>query len=264
MEGTDICPSADAPRDAAWRIVRRLQQAGFPAFWVGGCVRDFLLGRDPGDYDIVTSALPEQIERLFPRTIPVGRKFGVVVVVEARPPIPGRHLPRRGGLPGWPPSGAGHLRRRPRPTRAAAISPSTACSTTRCASSCTTGSAARRICAPGSSAPSARPRNGSPKTTCACCARCGLPRNSDFEHRSRRRSPRCKRMRAEDSTRISAERIREELLKLFRPPHAARGLDLLRESGLLEQVLPEIARHDRLRAIARFPSRRAACSTICG
>lgn len=40
---------------------------------------------------------------------------------------------------------------------------------------------------------------------------------------------------------ISAERIREELMKVFRPPHAARGLDLLRESGLLEQVLPEIA-----------------------
>ncbi len=40
---------------------------------------------------------------------------------------------------------------------------------------------------------------------------------------------------------ISAERIREELIKLFRPPHAARGLELLRESGLLEQVLPEIA-----------------------
>src|SRR2546426_1425690 len=42
-------------------------------------------------------------------------------------------------------------------------------------------------------------------------------------------------------TNISAERIREELLKLFRPPHAARGLDLLRESGLLSRVLPEIA-----------------------
>ena len=45
-------------------------------------MRDFLLGREPGDYDIATSALPEQIERLFKRTIPVGRKFGVMVVVE--------------------------------------------------------------------------------------------------------------------------------------------------------------------------------------
>ena len=63
-------------------IARRLQHAGFAAFWVGGCVRDFLLDRAPGDYDIATSALPEQVERLFRRTVPVGRKFGVMVVIE--------------------------------------------------------------------------------------------------------------------------------------------------------------------------------------
>jgi poly(A) polymerase len=71
-----------SPRVAATEIVRRLQSAGFCTFWVGGCVRDFLLGREPGDYDIATSALPEQIEKLFKRTIAVGRKFGVMVVVE--------------------------------------------------------------------------------------------------------------------------------------------------------------------------------------
>ena len=69
-------------RATAVEIVRRLQTTGFSAFWVGGCVRDFLLGRDPGDYDIATSALPEQIEKLFKRTVAVGRKFGVMVVVE--------------------------------------------------------------------------------------------------------------------------------------------------------------------------------------
>jgi len=69
-------------RRLATEIVRSLRQAGFQAFWVGGCVRDVLLGRQPADYDIVTSALPKQIEKLFGRVIPVGRKFGVVVVVE--------------------------------------------------------------------------------------------------------------------------------------------------------------------------------------
>jgi len=69
-------------RQTATDIVRRLQDAGFAAFWVGGCVRDVLLRREPGDYDIATAALPEQIERLFTRTIAVGRKFGVMVVVE--------------------------------------------------------------------------------------------------------------------------------------------------------------------------------------
>ncbi len=70
-------------RIIATDIVRRLQNVGFSAFWVGGCVRDFLLGREPGDYDIATSALPEQIEKLFPHTVPVGRKFGVIIVIEA-------------------------------------------------------------------------------------------------------------------------------------------------------------------------------------
>src|SRR6202000_3580651 len=69
-------------RSTATEMARRLQAAGFAAFWVGGSVRDFLLGREPGDYDIATSALPEQIEALFKRTIPVGRQFGVIIVLE--------------------------------------------------------------------------------------------------------------------------------------------------------------------------------------
>jgi poly(A) polymerase len=69
-------------RATAVEIVRRLQAAGFSAFWVGGCVRDFLLGREPQDYDIATSARPEQVEKLFKRTVAVGKKFGVLVVLE--------------------------------------------------------------------------------------------------------------------------------------------------------------------------------------
>ena len=59
-----------------------MQTAGFSAFWVGGCVRDFLLGREPQDYDIATSARPEQVEKLFQHTVPVGKKFGVMIVLE--------------------------------------------------------------------------------------------------------------------------------------------------------------------------------------
>src|SRR5687768_15946789 len=69
-------------RVTATAIVRRLQKAGFEAFWVGGCVRDFLLGREPQDFDIATNARPEQTENLFPKTIPVGKQFGVLLVVE--------------------------------------------------------------------------------------------------------------------------------------------------------------------------------------
>ena len=76
--------TSDSPRETAAEIVRRLQTAGFAAFWVGGCVRDFLLGREPQDYDIATDARPEQVEKLFKRTLAVGRKFGVMIVVEGK------------------------------------------------------------------------------------------------------------------------------------------------------------------------------------
>lgn len=69
------------PRDHALHITRELQIAGHEAWWVGGAVRDQLLGKTPSDIDIATSAKPEEIEHLFPRTAPVGRKFGVVLVI---------------------------------------------------------------------------------------------------------------------------------------------------------------------------------------
>ncbi|HEY5297754.1 MAG TPA: CCA tRNA nucleotidyltransferase [Verrucomicrobiae bacterium] len=71
-----------APREIATDIAARLQAAGFAAFWVGGCVRDFLLGRAPDDFDLATDAKPEEVEKLFAKTIPVGRKFGVMIVIE--------------------------------------------------------------------------------------------------------------------------------------------------------------------------------------
>ena len=58
-----------------------LQAEGHEALLAGGCVRDSLLGRKPKDYDVATSATPEQVEQLFPHTVGVGRSFGVVLVV---------------------------------------------------------------------------------------------------------------------------------------------------------------------------------------
>ncbi len=67
-------------RSGALELVLRLRQAGFTAYWVGGCVRDILLGRLPKDYDIATNALPDQVLRIFPRGQAVGRAFGVILV----------------------------------------------------------------------------------------------------------------------------------------------------------------------------------------
>ncbi len=66
----------------ALRIVRTLRSAGHEAFFVGGCVRDLLRHEAPDDYDIVTSAHPDVVQALFPRTYPVGVSFGVVLVSE--------------------------------------------------------------------------------------------------------------------------------------------------------------------------------------
>jgi tRNA nucleotidyltransferase/poly(A) polymerase len=66
--------------DAALRIVGKLRAAGFEAYLAGGCVRDLLLGREPMDYDVATSATPDVVLRLFPRTFAVGAHFGVVLV----------------------------------------------------------------------------------------------------------------------------------------------------------------------------------------
>ena len=70
----------DAKREAAIEIVRRLRSEGFPALMVGGCVRDMLMGRIPKDYDVTTAATPAQVLKLFPDALTVGAQFGVVIV----------------------------------------------------------------------------------------------------------------------------------------------------------------------------------------
>ena len=64
----------------AWIVVDRLVEAGYEAYLVGGCVRDRLLGRAVYDYDITTSALPQEVMELFPRTVPTGIHHGTVTV----------------------------------------------------------------------------------------------------------------------------------------------------------------------------------------
>jgi poly(A) polymerase len=69
-------------KDLASRVIERLRAGGYQALLVGGCVRDLLLNREPKDYDIATDARPGQIVRIFPRSGLVGAQFGVVLVGE--------------------------------------------------------------------------------------------------------------------------------------------------------------------------------------
>lgn len=69
------------PKQAAF-IINRLEKYGYEAYAVGGCVRDVLLGREPNDWDITTSAKPEQVKSIFKRTVDTGIQHGTVTVLE--------------------------------------------------------------------------------------------------------------------------------------------------------------------------------------
>ncbi len=75
------------PRRIAAEVVQTLQASGFEAYFAGGCVRDQIMGNTPEDYDIATSAHPEQVMRLFPRSMHVGAAFGVVMVRHCNRPM---------------------------------------------------------------------------------------------------------------------------------------------------------------------------------
>src|SRR5687767_6791594 len=67
--------------DSALAIIRELKTHGYEAYLVGGCVRDKVMGFEASDYDIATSALPEEVTRIFRRTESIGAQFGVVLVI---------------------------------------------------------------------------------------------------------------------------------------------------------------------------------------
>ncbi|HEX4124978.1 MAG TPA: CCA tRNA nucleotidyltransferase [Tepidisphaeraceae bacterium] len=72
--------SPDSNRSDALAVVRKLCDAGHVAYFAGGCVRDLLLGKSPGDYDVATDAPPARVRKLFINTQAVGAAFGVILV----------------------------------------------------------------------------------------------------------------------------------------------------------------------------------------
>ena len=224
-------------RDLATSVVRRLQEAGFAAYWVGGCVRDFLLGREPQDYDVATAALPEQIETLFQRAVAVGRKFGVMLVVENGCQFQvatfraeadyrdGRH-PERVTFG----DAMADARRRDFTINGLFYDPSA-------------GKLHDWVGGEADLRAKVVRTIGSPEERFAedhlrllRAVRFAAQLNFQIESATFD----ALKSGAVNITTISAERVRDELLKLFRPPHAALGLELLRDSGLLQHILPEL------------------------
>lgn len=75
------------PFHAALSVVKGLEEAGFKAYLVGGCVRDLLLGREPVDYDVCTDARPDQVQSLFQQTVATGIRHGTVTVIIGGHPV---------------------------------------------------------------------------------------------------------------------------------------------------------------------------------
>ncbi len=73
--------------DFAIKCLEKIETAGFEAWFVGGCVRDSLIGREFSDIDITTNALPEEVESLFEKTVPTGKKHGTITVIIDKNPI---------------------------------------------------------------------------------------------------------------------------------------------------------------------------------
>jgi len=225
-------------RKIAIEILKRLQQAGHESFFVGGCVRDQLRGVTPQDYDIATGAHPEQVQALFPNTVGVGKNYGVIIVLQ----------------------GGGQFE----------------VATFRVEDEYQDGRRPMEVLFSDAKKDASRRDftvNGLFFDPVTDTVHDWVGGQKDLKQRIIRTIGQPEERFAEDHLRllrairfaaqldyhiepvtlaavqaqasligsVSAERVRDELCKLFSPPHAACGLDLLLESGLLKHVLPELA-----------------------
>ena len=237
MPDTSNNPS-DSLKAGATGLAKRLAGAGFQVFWVGGCVRDARLGQAPSDYDIATDATPEEVEQLFRKTIPVGKQFGVIMVLEAGHEYQVATFRAEGDYTDGRRPGSVRFTdaREDAPRRDFTINGLFYDPLVAALHDWVGGQAdldARRIRTIGDPAK----RFGEDRLRLLRAVRFAAQLGFAIEPETFA----AVQQHAAAIRDVSAERIRDELLKLFRPPHAARGLDLLHESRLLPEVLPELA-----------------------
>ena len=228
------------PRELAEKICRVLADAGHDAFLVGGCVRDLVLGRQPEDYDVATNATPDLVESLFPGSLTVGAKFGVVVVAEDGIPVEvatfrsdisysdGRHPDRVV----YSRSAEEDVRRRDFTINGLLLDPRS-------------GQVLDFVGGRADLEAGLIRAIGDPEHRFAedklrmlrairFAARFGFAIELTTFAAIRRLAPEIRQ--------VSAERVRDELTRLLREGSARRGFELLDASGLLPEVLPEVAR----------------------
>ncbi len=229
--------SEKSAREVAVGVVRRLRDAGHEAYFAGGCVRDMLMGSGSSDYDVATSALPDEVRKLFQKSIPVGAKFGVIIVREGEVNV-----------------------------EVATFRSETTYSDGRHPDSVAFTSAKedvlrRDFTINGMLYDPIDDKvidyvGGQEDLKAKVLRTIGEPRDRFGEDFLRMlRAPRFAarfdftldektadaiRELAASITKVSAERIREEIVKMFEGPNPGRALTMLDETGLLEHVLPEV------------------------
>jgi poly(A) polymerase len=231
----------------ARNLASRLRDAGHIAYFAGGCVRDLIRGKEAKDFDIATDATPDVVQKLFPRTYAVGAHFGVIVVLEngfqfevATFRTDDSYVDGRRPVSVQFASPEEDARRRDFTINGMFFDP-----------------VANRVIdfVGGQSDLEA-------KLLCAI----GVPAERFAEDRLRMlravRFATVLDFKIEEATwsallegapkitQISAERIRDELVKIFLSPHRLRGWDLLDESGLMRAVLPEL---DAMKGVQQPP-----------
>lgn len=235
----DLPTAVDEKRAAAERICRILREAGHRALLAGGCVRDLLLGEPPKDFDVATSARPEQVMALFEKTLPVGAPFGVVLVVEPEGPIEVATFRSDGPyLDGRHPSAVEFRgEREDAARRDFSINALFYDPATEQVVDYVNGEAdlaARIVRTVGD--PEVRFSEDHLRLLRAVRFAARL----DFEIEPR--TFECIRKMAHLIVKTSAERIRDELIKMLTEGGARRAFELMDDTGLLEYVLPEVAR----------------------
>ncbi|HZC35656.1 MAG TPA: CCA tRNA nucleotidyltransferase [Chthoniobacterales bacterium] len=223
--------------EGAISVVRRLHGHGHVAYFAGGCVRDALLGFRPKDIDVATDARPEEVQRLFARTVPVGAKFGVIRVLENEHEFEVATFRSDGNyLDGRRPetvsfsSAEEDARRRDFTINGMFYDPIV--DTVVDYVGGREDLEKKLIRAIGE----AKLRFGEDRLRMLRAVRFAAVLGFQID----KETWNALRTDASQIKVVSPERIRDELMKILADAHRVRGLDLLDASGLLEQILPEV------------------------
>ncbi len=264
--------------DGALQVIQRLRAAGHQAYLAGGCVRDLLLGRSPSDYDVATSATPDVVLGLFARTFAVGAHFGVVLIAHGDGDSSfttevatfrsdgaysdGRHPDEVR----YTTSAEEDVRRRDFTINGLLLDPERLPASLRATAGPST-SVAAATCAQDDNAQNAQAKiraavidyvGGLADLEAGVIRAIGQPAARFEEDRLRMlravrfaarlgfaldpQTAAAIRALAPRIASVSRERVRDELTRMLTEGHARRAFELLDETGLLAQVLPEIAR----------------------